>query len=475
MSVQTDPLLTTALEKLLYLESRLDAAEAARAEAARESERHRIAAQAARQALSEWQRRTTDAEVEAESAQQEVSVLRSSLNEARQALNDHLTGGNLLERLREAEDRLVRYDREREAWLDRMVALGRLRSDGEGLDLGSFIAELRAELLALRRGETDRKRATVSDRHAAPDAEELLESIPSGPSQIDIEALLQRTRMSRPERTLASLCGRDLRNPSSAVRRRAAERLVEGRITVLTPVIVQLFATEPDAHVRLAFVQLMDASGDETARLALRQARNDKDPRVRAAVVEAVARTGENAGLDALDDQSPAVRRRGIALLPRTADALDALARALRDEDGSVRRVAALALSRRTGVEADALLQVAADSSDEEIRAVAREALARRGLEPVPPVAEEETLEAAPEPEPAESAEPTEPAEATPVEANPVLDERILEEIRTALRGRTIEELASRLDEEEGDIEVSIARLSASGALVWRGRKLYLP
>jgi hypothetical protein len=356
-----------------------------------------------------------------------------------------------------------------------MVILGRLRSDGEELDLGSFIAELRAELLALRRGETNRRQATVSDRLGAPDAAEVLQSLPSGRPQIDIEGLLHRTRMTRPERTLASLCGRDLLSVSAAVRRRAAERLVEGRITALTPVIIQLLLTESDAHVRLAFVQLLDTAGDETAVLALRRALNDADPLVRAAALEAVARRKPGAGLEALRDESPAVRRRALALLPRTNDALDALAAALRDEDASVRHVAALALSKRLGAEADALLQVAAESSDPEVRDVAREALARRGVEqePLEATVEEEPLP----PEPTPEAEPTPVVEEEPA-SEPivhVLDERIVEEIRTALRGRTLEELVTRLEGPESDIEASLGRLTTAGTLVWRGRKLYLP
>ena len=71
-----------------------------------------------------------------------------------------------------------------------------------------------------------------------------------------------------------------------------------------------------------------------------------------------------------------------------------------------------------------------------------------------------------------------EPAEPEPAPTESVLyelDERVLEEVRMALRGRTTEELLTHLDAEEGALDAAVARLTKTGALVWRGRKLYLP
>jgi hypothetical protein len=483
MAVQSDPgasaLLTTALEKLLYLESRLDAAEAAREDAAREAQRQRIAAQAARQALSEWQKRATNAEVTAEGAEREVGLLRSALGETRRPALAPPDEADLATRLREAEERLTRYDREREAWLDRMVVLGRLRGSEDELDLGSFISELRAELLALRRGDTDRRQATVGDRPALPNAEQLLQQIPSASLTIDVDTLLRRARLDRPARTLASICARDLRSDSPAVRRRAAERLCESGIQALTPLAITLISAEPEARVRVALVALIALSGDETATLALARSLGDVDPLVRAAALDASSRR-PNVDLTAsLSDASPAVRRRAIALLPRRPEAIEHLAHALRDEDASVRHVAALALTRRSGPEADALLQIAASSSDPEVRGVARAAIDRRqgvAAEPLPTRVEAATP-FVPEPvlPPVTDVNPPAAEEATGGEQVVYeLDERLVDEIRTSLRGRTIDELASRLDVEPDGVAAATERLLQAQLLVWRGRKLYL-
>jgi len=506
----SDPsaLLTTALEKLLYLESRLDSSEAARDEAAREMERHRHSALTARQALADWQRRATDAEVATEGAEREVQMLRSALVQARHALNAAPRETELATALKAAEERLGRFEREREIWLDRMVVLQRLGSGGDELDLGAFISELRSELLSLRRGEKDRPRITVSDRPAAPDPGALLADIPGG--ALDVEELIRNARLPRSERTLASLCVRDLRSDSAAIRRRAAERLTESRVTALVPLVASLLGQEAEVHVRMAYVRLIDQADGETATLALQRALSDVDARVRATAFEALA---ARPGVDVsavLQDVAPPVRRRALALLPRGRESVEALARALRDDDASVRHVAALSLAACSGAEARAVLAVAARSKDAEVREVARRALARRGLdwsvaeepaaeelppEPVPedpapdpepppvvlsapvePVVAVETPVPDPVVEPPQAA-PTPQAALTPeVVAEPTsagLDERVLHEIRTSLRGRTVEDLAAALAEDVDAVTGSADRLVASGTLVWRGRKLF--
>lgn len=508
MALQTGPdpqsLLTQALEKLLYLESRLDSAEAAREEAERDRERLRASAQQARHTLADWQRRATDAEVAAEGAEREVSLLRGALGEARQALHVSPTEQDLSRRLREAEERLARYERERETWLDRMVALGRLRSDGEELDLGSFIAELRAELLSLRRGAgsdaSPRQRATVSAPPAAPDAAAIIAQSPE--PKVDAEDLVRSARLPRPERTLALLCSRDLDSDSAAVRRRAAERLAEAAIAALNPLVMVRLRSEPDARVRVALVKLLDLTGGDGAALVLSHSLRDEDARVRAAALEGLGRRPGADLSSVLADPDPSVRRRALALLPRTTDAIDALADALSDEDAGVRRVAAIVLASRGGAEATALLHAAAHFADDAVAQVAREALSRRGIDwteppaemlrpPAEPAEEPEDVEEteefeAPEPppieadaapvmpEPVATPEPDPEPETAAVEANP-LDERVLDEIRTSLRGRTLDELAWRLGEDELELSDAIDRLIAQGQLVWRGRKLYLP
>jgi hypothetical protein len=85
-------------------------------------------------------------------------------------------------------------------------------------------------------------------------------------------------------------------------------------------------------------------------------------------------------------------------------------------------------------------------------------------IEPVP----EPTLETAPEPVPP-APEPVAETGPTPLEL------LVVDEIRMAIRGRTVAELADLLQETEDSLQPAVERLVARGELLWRGRKLYLP
>lgn len=465
-------LLSTALEKLLYLESRLEAAESAREESARVVDRLREASAQVRRTLNDWQRRATHAEVAAEGAEREAGLLRAALEKARAEQPEPVSDSEIAVELKQAQARLERFETERELWLDRMVMLGRLRSDSDDdLDLGSFIAELRAEVMALRRGETDRLRVTIADRPAPPDAQALLESLPE--RKPDAEVLVQEARLPRSQRTLALLCARDLESDAASVRRRSVERLAEAEIGALNALAVEHSKTEPDAWVRSAIIRLIDRTGGEAEGLVIDAALYDPDARVRVAAVEALARRGVLDWERALSDGAPAVRRRVLALLPRAAWSLDIIDSALRDDDASVRRVAVLALSTRPGPEAVALLQSVAASEDEAVRTAACEMLARRGLQlqrpPVvltdEPSADQEPCDVAPFDEVLGDVEPDSLAFK--------LDERVMEEVRAALRGRSAEELEALLEVTSQQLAESTERLVAAGTAVWRGPKLY--
>lgn len=453
-------LLSTALEKLLYLESRLEAAESAREESARLVDRLRLASAQVRHTLNEWQRRATQAEVAAEGAEREAGLLRAALEKARAEQPIQVSDTELAAELGQAQARLERFETERELWLDRMVALGRLRSDSDDdLDLGSFIAELRAELMALRRGETDRPRVTIADRPPPPDAQALLDSLPE--RRPDAETLVDEARLPRPQRTLALLCARDLESDAASVRRRSVERLTEAGVGALNALVVVHLRTEPDAWVRSAIVALIDRTGKEAEELVIDSALYDSDARVRVAAVEALARRGVLDWERALSDDAPAVRRRVLALLPRAAWSLDIIDVALRDDDASVRRVAVLALSTRPGAEAVALLRAVAASEDEAGRAAACEMLKRRGLSLDVPVSTTDVVFDEP------------PVDAQPDAQTYEIDEYVMDEVRAALRGRSAEELEALLQVTSQSLAESTERLVSAGIAVWRGPKLY--
>jgi hypothetical protein len=294
---------------------------------------------------------------------------------------------------------------------------------------------------------------------------------------VDPEEIIRNARLPRTDRTLATLCARDLRSDSPAVRRRAAERLAEGRLHELAPIAASLLVDEPDVGVRVALTKLVGLSPSDVATLALQRALADADPRVRATALDALAKRPDADISPALRDVSPAVRRRALTLMQGGRDGIDPLSDALRDEDASVRHVAAIKLAARPGVEATAILQVAAQSADVEVRDVARRVLDKRPAPAVvvddvpepplpPPAAEVAPPEAPPAPEP-EAAPPA----MTP--SAPALDLEIFADLRAALRGRTIEDLAEIFGQTVADVTAAADRLLATGRIVRRGKKLY--
>jgi hypothetical protein len=448
MPPDTDPqpLLQGALEKLLFLESRLEAAEAARDDALALVDRQREAVRLSRERLSEWHRRAVESEAAAAGAERDAAALRRELVRLREVSEAQPEEGSLAARLAEAESRAARWSRERESWLDRMIALERLRhqeGDGDELDLGAFIAELRGELLALRRGE-ERRPLTVSERPPPPDAAALVGDIPAPPATV--EGLLQGLRLPRPQRTLLTACGCELDSELPSVRLRAVERLSEAGATLLAPLVLSRIDAEPDARVRAAMVRHVGLASPAAGRAVLVRLLRDPDLRVRAVAVDALAAIAPEELTAPLDDEAPAVRRRALERLPRTPEAVDRLADALHDQDRSVRRVALLALSGRTGPVVRALLEAVAESADEELRPIARAALGHEaGSSPQPPV----------------SLEPL----AGPVE----------EALRAALRGRSPGELAETLSTSSGEMEALLERLLRAGRVVRRGPRFYLP
>lgn len=237
--------------------------EAANDSLARERDRHRGAARDARRALTEWQRRAVHAEVAAEGAEREVSVLRSTLGEARDQLRQTPDDRELTERLQDTEEALARLQSERESWLDRMITVGQLRGDEDALDLGGFIAELRAELIALREGEK-RAPATIARLPRKPDPRALVEAAPV--PVIELDLLVKELRLPRAEKTLASLCARELVDGMSGQRRRSADRLREAGIAAFDPWISPAAGADPDPGVREAYVRLLDATGGDSIR-----------------------------------------------------------------------------------------------------------------------------------------------------------------------------------------------------------------
>jgi HEAT repeat protein len=208
----------------------------------------------------------------------------------------------------------------------------------------------------------------------------------------------------------------------------------------------------------------------------------------------------------ALEDPSPRVRRRAAILATGLGPAVGSplLARAALDADAAVRRVAMLSLASFGGEPARSALLEGADDADLAVRRAACQGLSRLLGEPLlslsdepparrtrelrrlqtAPLAPLRELAHAPPAEGAlrEASHRPEPAAAAPAEVEPEAEvasgpapstaERVIREIATSLRGRTLQELAAVAGEE--DVAAATAHLIDAGRLVRRNQRFFL-
>jgi hypothetical protein len=232
--------------------------------------------------------------------------------------------------------------------------------------------------------------------------------------------------------------------------------------------------------------------------------------------------------LAALGDASPLVRRRAVLLLgfSRGPGAEEALRASLSDRDGGVARAAALALSGRPTATAQAALARALDHGEESVRRIASTSVARWSGEsvaaaapaedrrraarriaeklcavgatalrdavvladpmadPAPARAAVARAVAAPRVVPAAVAQPATPRAAAlaqkprasvavieaPSGAPSPLEEAVLLELRSALRGRTPDEISRVVP---GGADRALAALVARGAAIQRGARYF--
>ena len=200
-----ESLLKSALEKVVFFECRIEQLEADLAAAA--TERDRLKAE-----LSQFASREL-------ALKQELTGLQSRYLTTRRALDDE-----------QAQVSTLRGERER--WFSTLASATRIRQAGElpegDFDLASFIAELRAEVEALRSGQkVDR---AVLPPAPAQNAEELATGMAQegrlGFSERDRKELVKTARFeTRAEETVFAFSLRELSSPHADSRARAAERL----------------------------------------------------------------------------------------------------------------------------------------------------------------------------------------------------------------------------------------------------------
>jgi hypothetical protein len=198
------------------------------------------------------------------------------------------------------------------------------------------------------------------------------------------EALRMEQGMeSRAERSLYESSMEDLASSDRHSRRRAADALRAMGSRAAAPLVAAAVGRERDEEVKVALLSALASLGEPAVAEVAARELSDARPSVRGAALDALAALAGDAAeprlLAALGDPSPLVRRRAVLLLgfahgPGVEEALRAT---LADRDAGVARTAALALSGRPTASAQGALARALDHGEESVRRVASTAVAR--------------------------------------------------------------------------------------------------
>jgi hypothetical protein len=349
-----------------------------------------------------------------------------------------------------------------------------------------------------------------------------------GRLQISEQQMLELTGAQplpgRTEETLFSFSVRELSAPTPAARIRAAERLKALGHPAAAPPLAAALNGETEADVQVALLNCFASFAGPEGAAIVAPLLGSAVPQVRISALKALI------GLDptqagphlaaAMKDPDRAVRRRASLLaLGLSGDAARVLGEeAIRDGDGEVRSLAALVLGASGGERARALLLEALRDKERKVRQAAAQSLSRilgvnlsavvdmdepqrrrevrrlatlpvatvplptapraEAVEPAAPSVDSPELEAVeevPRPrsigvDPHLSQEPI----AAPTGPSPeMLCASLLTEIRTAIRGRTLNELSVTAQQDTGLIQEACELLAARGQVVRRGTKFF--
>ena len=383
-TVDPEEFLRSALEKIVFFECRVSQLESELAAARAVAERARGDAAQARQ-------RETELE-------QALAGERGARVEAD-------------DRAAELQERVRLLEAERERLLGGLVERARVSgapgADGApgpeegGADLAGFIAELRAEIEALRtwKAEAIAGGAAKGDAPAATPT-----PVPGSvvvPRHESVAAVAGRFAsggrvgltardtdqmktllVTRADRALYERSMDDLSDADTGRRLRAVRALEALGSKAAAPLLAAALGREPDAEVKGALLSALARFKEPFAADLATRALEDARPSVRVAALEALAAVAAGAAEErltaALSDESPLVRRRAALLLGFTkGDRVDdALAVALADPDRGVARAAAAALSGRPSARAQGALARGLEHPDASVRRAAAAALA---------------------------------------------------------------------------------------------------
>jgi HEAT repeat protein len=472
-----ETLLKGALERIVYFEARSQALAHDVEHAKGAAERLQVEVGAAAQREIELRRQLAELEVRLQRAcaeREEAARLAEALRRERTGLVSQLLEANRLE-------------------------------GAEGLDLAQFIAQLRSEVLGQAPAASVPRPPVLASPSPAPSpavsfATGLRATGRLEVSADEVEALAASSPFpGHAEQTLFGFSVRELSAPDATGRARAAERLQALGQRAAAPAVAAALHAERHVPAQVAMLAALAAlAGPETApvvtpllasasaevRIAALKALLKLDPVAAGPHLSAAARDPEPAvrrrasllalslpraqaaerGAEALQDAAPRVRALGALVLgaSRAEGARPLLLAAMRDQDAQVRRAAGQALSTLLGQDVTQVDGLDAPTRARQVRRLA-------GLQAIPASARA-PRPAAPRPAPARVAVVEAPA---PAPAAAGLGEGLLQDLRTSIRGRTLEELERGAPVAPSVVRQALESLALAGAVVRRGQKYF--
>src|SRR6266540_2588444 len=354
--------------------------------------------------VSQLEAELSAAKAAAERARADVAGVRRREIELEQALAaERGQRGDADRRAVESEERIRLLETERARLAGAPDSSGAPAPEEGQADLAGFIAELRAEIEALRTFKAVAVAAGFAGG-AAPDGMgrklgEPVASVAELAGRFDAQgrvgvsagdtARLTDLLGTRADRALYERSMDDLSAPEAGKRLRAVRALEALGSRAAAPLLASALGREPEAEVKAALLAALARFKEPFAADLAERELADPRPAVRVAALDALAAVADGRAQEkvagALSDESPLVRRRAALLLGFTSGdrAEDALAVALCDPDRGVARAAAAALSGRPSARAQAALARGLEHPDLAVRKAAAASLGRVSGEPV--------------------------------------------------------------------------------------------
>jgi hypothetical protein len=395
-----------------------------------------------------------------------------------------------------AEARASAAEAQRDRLFSQIMEAERFRSgldrDGGGVELASFIAELRSELSRVQeaRDLAERQRAELLERlqhsrratGAAPEnprelAEELVASGILKTAELTLTArAADLVSGSESERALLRAVLRDLDEGSTGLRLAALERLAGMPPRLAAPVYAAALSREVEPEVLAHLCRVAGRCGVRSLLPLLGRHSVHPDERVRVAVLFAQRRlAGEGASPEPSVMESPrkdhASHVRRAALLADTVFHPEDLGPRLRnlvaDPDPGFRRLLA-ACAAALAPPAEEVLRVLAQDRDSHVRTAALRALgAPVDLSAAPPAERRRALRALPQQSRARTADAPRPTPPRDVVG------AIERELRQSLRGLTPDALLESLSLSRGELNSALDAAISAGRIVRRGPRYF--